>query len=430
MLTTLLFLFVGLTHAHNWIHSNSRAIKASTIQPAPAKQTHRVPHLRVGRGQEFAFEWATGHEGSEYFFVVLAAKHEDKLKKHTTASLKDYLNSAPPTAKTYSGEHWDKIHVACDNGGKCAPSLYQKEITNGDAQWFERPESWGNPASKLFKYKSSDLSQDKRVAYKSDKYFWIESVHHFTVAHSKAQEWDLARFVIDGREPDTEYIIHMVWRGYRDVIDLDLLQKDSVDIYGRADPDFPAWKKVDHCQYRKYHAINKKKMKVKTTQCLFIKDTHRDVQQCLRACEASKNCAAVNIVPLKNPKEVFHQDDVNIPWNDQNCDEWNKDRYSDDTLVCYGFIPLPPKGANKDVDGFWTVVDNDPEDAIFYSTCYRNEPTWTFEGFTAPTESQPPMISWKVGDKCLSCDNVKENSKSSFNTLNWWEITDECEKCF
>lgn len=429
-MTTLLVL-VGLTQAHNWIHSNSRAIKASTIQPAPAKQTHRVPHLRVGRGQEFAFEWATGHVGSEYFFVVLAAKHEDKLKKHNPTSLKEYLDNAPATATTYSGDHWNKIHVQCSSqGGGCDTSPYQTELTAGDAQFFERPESWGNPEKRLFKYKASDVKQDKRVAYKSDKYYWIESVHHFMVSVNKAGEWDLARFVIDGREPDTEYIIHMVWRGYRDVIDIDLLHQDSVDIYGQADPDFPAWKKVDHCQYRNYKKINKKSGKAKTTQCMFIKNTHRDVQQCLRLCETKNNCEAVNIVPLKNPKEVYHQDDVNIPWNDQNCDEWHKDRYADDTLVCYGFIPKLPKGGNKDVGSFWTVVDNDPEDPVFYSSCYRHEPTWTFEGFTAPTESKPPAISWKVGDKCLSCDNVKENSKSSFNTLNWWSIADECKKCF
>lgn len=428
MLTNLFFLFFGLTSAHNWIHSNSRAIKANTIQPAPAKQAHRVPHLRVGRGQEFGFEWATGHIGTEYYFVVLAAKHEDKLNKHSPTSLEDYIKHAPSTATTYKGEHWNKIHVAC---ATCkGQDAFAGELTAGDPQYFERPESWGDADHKQFKYTAASVANDHRVAYKSDKYYWIEAVHKFKVSINNGGQWDLARFVIDGREPDVEYIIHMVWRGYRDVIDIDLLHQDSVDIYGRADPDFPAWKKVDHCQYRSFKKINKKRMKVKTTQCLFIKNTQRDVQQCLRLCEANGNCEAVNVVPLKNPKEVYHQDDVNIPWNDQNCDEWNKDKYDDDTLVCYGFIPRLPEGGNPDVGSFWTVVDNDPEDPIFYSSCYRHEPMWTYEGFEPPKESQPPAIDWKVGDKCLTCDTVAKNSKASFNTLNWWTIADECQKCF
>merc|ERR1712083_875992 len=175
---------------------------------------------------------------------------------------------------------------------------------------------------------------------------------------------------------------------------------------------------------------SKKTGKPKTTQCFFIKNTHRDVQSCLRACERKNACDAVNIVPLRNPESVYHQDDINIPWNDYNCDDFGIEKKPDDTLVCYGLRQKAPQGSNPEVDPNYTVVDNDPEDPIYYSTCFRIEPELQFEGFTAPKAAQPPAENWKVGDRCVQCSALKENSQSPFYTVNWWELAPECEKCF
>ena len=44
--------------------------------------------------------------------------------------------------------------------------------------------------------------------------------------------------------------------------------------------------------------------------------------------------------------------------------------------MCYGLRGT----STKNVEEEWTVVDRDPEDEIFYSTCYRRNPARAFAG--------------------------------------------------
>ena len=89
---------------------------------------------------------------------------------------------------------------------------------------------------------------DTRLSYYNPKYPWIEAVHHFGCNGARPREWDAARFSIPGRKGSGEYMVHMVWGGYKDVIDVDLLPSEAVDKYGRA-ATATTWAKTDHCQY-------------------------------------------------------------------------------------------------------------------------------------------------------------------------------------
>lgn len=430
MTLILIFSFIHLILAHNWIHSNSRAIKASTIQPAPPAPAKFTPHLRVGQGENFGFEWATGHSNSEYFFVVTHAKHEDKLSKHTINNLKTYLSEAK-SSDLLQGNQWQKRHVSCGFSNMCTNKhkntgkQYLKQLQPGDELYFERPESWGDSGVAQFQYKQSDLQGDKRASYTNSKWPWIEAVHHFKVAQSFPREWDIANFVIDGKEGPGHYLIHMVWRGYRDVIDVDLLSGPSPDIYGTsAAGDAGHFNKVDHCQFKTYNHKN--------NQCFFIEPTDRDVSQCLKACKRKlgTKCTGVNVVPLYNPSAVAI-DRVNIPWKSTKCDQTMASQYDEGTLVCYGLKYKPAKkGGNPDVGYPWTVVDSDPEDPIFYSTCYTYQKSWSFEGFdSGSAKPQSSVVSYKAGDQCISCRDVDRIKKLKFKEVPWWKLAKECSKC-
>ena len=88
-------------------------------------------------------------------------------------------------------------------------------------------------------------------------------------------------------------MIHMMWRGYRDVIDVDILPAPANDMYGRAGGN-QEWIKTEHCQYTKYNA--------RRTTCRYVQPGD-SLQQCLDDCVAreTRRCTAVNVVPLFTP---------------------------------------------------------------------------------------------------------------------------------
>jgi len=427
MLFVIMSIF-GLSQAHNWIHSRSRAIKASTLQPAPSRPSSFTPHIRVGKNQEFGFEWATGHKNSEYFFVVLKATHEDKLHEHTISNLKAYISQAPASAHI-QGSKWQKRHVSCGFSNMCNPKYqntgkqYVKQLHKGDPLYFDRPRAWGNEGVAQFQYKSNDLQGDVRVSYTNKHWPWIEAVHKFTVSgHAYPREWDVAPFKIEGKQGTGHYLIHMVWRGYRDVIDVDLLASNSPDIYGSPGNGGSAFSKINHCQFKTYDHKNNK--------CFFVDKTTRDISKCLANCKKNRRkCSAVNVVPLVNPDQVKF-DNVNVPWASTNCNQNLASKFSHkSTLVCYGMKPKYSKAANKDVDAPWTVIPDDPEDPIFYSTCYNLQSNWVFQGFNGKSKPQATPIIYKVANLCLSCDAVDGISKLPYYHVPRWKLSHECSKC-
>lgn len=205
----------------------------------------------------------------------------------------------------------------------------------------------------------------------------------------------------------------------------DLLSGPSPDIYGTsAAGDAGHFNKVDHCQFKTYNHKN--------NQCFFIEPTDRDVSQCLKACKRKlgTKCTGVNVVPLYNPSAVAI-DRVNIPWKSTKCDQTMASQYDEGTLVCYGLKYKPAKkGGNPDVGYPWTVVDSDPEDPIFYSTCYTYQKSWSFEGFdSGSAKPQSSVVSYKAGDQCISCRDVDRIKNLKFKEVPWWKLAKECSKC-
>merc|ERR1711953_347322 len=74
---------------------------------------------------------------------------------------------------------------------------------------------------------------------------------------------------------------------------------------------------------------------------------------------------------------------------------------------------------------------DDPEDPIFYSTCWVQQMEITFEGFTseASDKPQPAPMSYKVADMCLPCAAVDGIPKLGDLEVPRWKVTRECSKC-
>merc|ERR1711994_127064 len=123
----------------------------------------------------------------------------------------------------------------------------------GEDIYFDRESAWGPTRSDMvhFKYQDEMLAFDKRVAYENPAFPWIEAVHKFCVTYKFPREWDHARFSLPARQGSGEYIIHMLWRGYRDIIDIDVLPALANDVYGRLG-SVSQWTKRDHCFYPNY----------------------------------------------------------------------------------------------------------------------------------------------------------------------------------
>ena len=104
-----------------------------------------------------------------------------------------------------------------------------------------------------------------------------------------------------------------------------------------------------------------------------------------------------------------------------------------DTLVCYWVTEAD--SSNAEVDSPWTVVDDDPEDPVFYSTCYQKQSSWEFVGNPACPACEKPQVGstrWKYGERCVSCAAAEHYAYiSSYNltVAPWWEFTDDCENC-
>merc|ERR1712156_375244 len=88
------------------------------------------------------------------------------------------------------------------------------------------------------------------------------------------------------------------------------------------------------------------------------------------------------------------------------------DKITENTMVCYGFKPDFPTDPtfNKQTENYYYVRD-DPEDPIFYSTCYTIKKTRVFEnGVCEACEADfvqtATVPKWSYGEQCVSCDNA------------------------
>jgi len=418
--------------------------------PTPNRPGPNQPHRQIGKNQELIIEWASGHTNTYYYFVILHSSDESKLPMHTEGSLNDYINRAPASAHKFNDKRWWKVHVSCNHNyrgrersGECRERRwndgrrYARKIAKSEDLYIDRSafSSESGRNYQQFEFTSAQVANDKRVEYKSDKYPWIEAVHRFQVKDRLIpREWDAARLTLPGRQGAGQYIVHMVWRGYRDALDVYVLPQPAADIYGKNGG--PRWLKTEHCAYPNYknHRNNK---------CFVINTA--DVKECLDYCNSrgTNNCQAVNVVPLKTPALVKDEiqgkefKDAMVPWDSTGCTIPKATDVTEETFICYGFIPGTPEDPafNAEAESIWYIRETDPEDPIFYSTCYRRETGRMFTGNPNCTPcsgaANMNLQRWQIGSRCITCADVTDWGAMSgqINKVNVWKTTDVCDKC-
>jgi len=408
-----------------------------------------MPQAQVAAGQMFPIEWSTGHPGSYYYFVVLKASDEHQIAEHTFDLMDDYIQKAPQDAYIYEAPEYRRMHVSCTylypqhNGKKfldCPEHLHNDGskyqggiVANDDPLKIDREAYFGaeRATTTHFHYTDSDLASDQRVAYNSSDYPWIEAVHKVKINYRNPREWDIAHFSIPARGGGGEYLIHVLWRGYRDVIDVDVLPQDAVKPYGRPG-QVSRWVKTEHCMYPNYQ-------KNSFTHCHYLR-SGESVAACQNYCEgrSGSRCTALNVVPLHTPAITAIAGVIpnpEIPWNKkcklEDIPGWAKT--DDSAMVCYTFEAKEPTddGFNPETEDIWYVRDYDDQDPIFYSTCYRRDVVRDFsDNVPCPlcevtASNTPPQ--WHFGESCMSCQDAAKQLGEDIVSLP--SLSKVCEKC-
>ena len=77
------------------------------------------------------------------------------------------------------------------------------------------------------------------------------------------------------------------------------------------------------------------------------------------------------------------------------------------------------------------MVDDDPEDEVFYSTCYRRVAGYAFDGdacgeecYGASLQSQP--LEWRFGEQCVDCETAAANALPGVPD---WQLATSCAVC-
>ena len=261
-----------------------------TVKPCVQRTRHAHPDINVNRGQKFEVEWTTGHPGSFSYFVLLSAEHEARLASHSEAMMRDYFRDAPADAYWGGPEEgpsqWDKTHFGWEKGvgGVYSLSVFENNegktpLSAGDPDYRERPTAFEcsalgsstgdqtrsvglrpcRPYSTLtqYRYPFAERKYDKRAAYYNPNFPWIEAVYAFQHKHHHALQFDTASFEFPrNREGSGQYIVHWMWRGYYNCIDVDVLPDEKVvpntseAIYGFAGGS-QEMLRIDHSQYLK-----------------------------------------------------------------------------------------------------------------------------------------------------------------------------------
>lgn len=94
-----------------------------------------------------------------------------------------------------------------------------------------------------------------------------------------------------------------------------------------------------------------------------------------------------------------------------------------DTFVSYGVWAIEGDEANPEF-----VQTDDPEDPIFYSTCFSRQRDLRF--LPPATPEQPAAdLSFIFNGLCLSCEVFKANQSPRYLTPKQWPFTDQCKSC-
>merc|ERR1739838_28859 len=164
---------------------------------------------------------------------------------------------------------------------------------------------------------------------------------------------------------------------------------------------------TDHCWYPNINGND-------YSRCTY-RQAGQESLDALRRCQQdfSRNrnqprCNAVNCVPLFPPQQVK----VNawdspmgghVSWKDPSQENFNNGCNIND-------IPEDP-AFNIETEDYWYVRDDDPEDPVYWSQCFRPEEERVFPGNVAcpacESETAEVVQKWKVGHMCRTCEDVE-----------------------
>ena len=250
--------------AHNWQWTPGRAREeASTTAPCRGRKDSDT-HAQVGPGQDFAVQWATGHNRPSYWVVIHEDNYEWMRHKDFKEFVRDYIALAPASANSATEPRYQRLHgvrsggrmtsfeehILTDDlagGGSNGLSTYGPRVEPDDPLWLNH--TWSIPQN-LFKFKPAVVANDARVSYRSEKYPWLEAAYRYEHETHRPGDFDTVRVSLPGRSGPGHYIVHWWWNGYYDCMDVDLFAEPVPDhlVYG-VDLGTYAWEKIDHCQY-------------------------------------------------------------------------------------------------------------------------------------------------------------------------------------
>ena len=313
VLATIMMLLASPTFVsgHNWINNPlSRAEKLSTANPCPAADLTRPAHMQIGPGQSFELEFMTGHSGSNTYFAIVLDKDEKHLRSHNERVFERYIKEAEGIEGA-SVPGPERQHVGYSKSNPGTYSGYARAITEADPEYIARPGAFFRKYSsgKRTQYKYTDRARkfDVFVSYTNARWPWLEGVYRFKNGPSFPDEWDIVNLNIPARTGRAgRHILHYVWKGYRDCIDIDVLSPGEVatDKYGKKGKS--TWRRIDHCQFENYHGSGQSLgARPARTKCVALGKTG-GLMDCLSSClkkpkDGNWACNAVNVVPVTNP---------------------------------------------------------------------------------------------------------------------------------
>jgi len=480
--------------AHNFIKSLHRASEAAVTRPCQAR-VGNVPHVQVIAGQTFEIEWTIGHgdytQGPYYFAVVPIAEYDRLASDNITDIFQDYIKSAPASASTaYSGAMWEKHHNKlageCWNDG-CTSAAYYKQtsLDHSDPTFIHREQAYIDGSKPPTQYTDDDdviqtqyldefNAKDKRVAYKSADYPWIEMVNAFYIPSYPSSQLgyfsftvDIARFVVPGAHGPGDYVVFFNWAGYSDCVDVNVVAGTTpvAHRYGLASNETTPSEavKLDHCQWTNL-------LELKTAPRILNK-TDMSVDACIADCAAQGGyCTGVQVVRASNLAGTMATG-VNYPnhpyvWNQSaydaanaagpwlvtpydagyfdpcmsnvamNRNQWGcqsedaaaaKINPAPDDFVFFGVLPWRNQDLQVSEDYY---IVKDATDPAWYSTCFLMTSPNTFLDIPSLASAYTPP-SWAVAQQCMNCDFWATLGDVKYTSVpDWTQAFDsQCANC-
>jgi hypothetical protein len=273
------------------------------------------------------------------------------------------------------------------------------------------------------------LAGDARVSYRNPTYPWIEAVYKFRLSTLNPGRPDTANFFIPGYGGVGRYIVQYLWRGYYDCMDVDYKAAPVASVYGLPF-NGTRWTRIDHCLFE-------------TPQRIFHHSRiYSDPSYCLNLCTFT-DCFGVNIVPVVPPSTVYRNfrhpgnftgpwaypgtygTDFYVPWTDMQFNA-TRDQFLTNPAptkwMCYTVLPRDFTDTQDEY-----TVSNDPEDPIFYSTCFYRFRGNLFDEYLNQTVSTLDL-PWRYNDKCIDCKSQVDNAATS-NPFPKWGAPSTCVNC-